>query len=269
MSRYTDAYAAAGRRIPPANAAALDSLFDQIAAGRRLPPKAQQAVALGLTAHTLNDRAADPALFDYYRWVLTHCFPAGQLSELTARLIGMAFTCANVFQSDLPQPLTLNPWQVPAMLDYPLVTDQAVVIENNGVFALLHQDHPDWPLILQSGNDFNETYVQLIQHLEQRGLHYAYLGDIDSAGIRMADTFAGLLRQTSAETVAALQTPADVTRWLTFAGRKDPQRTKPLKVRHAIFQEEMTAISTFGKFVEQEQLMPEYEERIGQWLLNK
>ncbi|ERL65947.1 DUF2399 domain-containing protein [Schleiferilactobacillus shenzhenensis] len=266
MSRYTDAYAAVGRHTPPANAAVLDPLFDQIAAGRQLPPRAQQAVALGLTAHALNDRTADPALFDYYRWVLTHCFPAGQLNELTARLIGMAFTAANIFQTDLPQPLTLNPWQVPAMLDYPLAADRAVVIENNGVFALLHQDHPDWPLILQSGNDFNATYVQLIQRLEGRGMQYAYLGDIDSAGIRMADTFAGLLQRTSAAAVAALQTPADVTRWLTFYGRQDSRRTKPLTVRYPVFREEMTAIATFGKFVEQEQLMGEYEARIGRWL---
>ena len=178
----------------------------------------------------------------------------------------MAFTSANVFETDLPQPLTLNPWQLTPMLDFPLKNKQAVVIENNGVFALLHQEHPDWPLILQSGNDFNDVYVRLIQRLEERGMRYAYLGDIDSAGIRMADRFASLLKQTSAEEVAALQTPTDVRVWLADLGKKNAKRTKQLNVMTRVYQDEMTTIALFGKFIEQEQLVTIYEKRIAAWL---
>ncbi len=185
----------------------------------------------------------------------TYCFKSGQVNELTARLIGMAFTSANIFDTDLPQPLTLNPWQLTSMLDFPLKSKQAVVIENNGVFALLHQEHPDWPLILQSGNDFNEVYVQLIQRLEARGMRYVYLGDLDSAGIQMADQFARLLKQTQAEEVAALQQPTDVRLWLADLGKIDARRTKQRKVVSPVYQAEMTTIALFGKFIEQEQLM--------------
>ena len=196
----------------------------------------------------------------------TYCFKSGQVNELTARLIGMAFTSANIFDTDLPQPLTLNPWQLTSMLDFPLKSKQAVVIENNGVFALLHQEHPDRPLILQSGNDFNEVYVQLIQRLEARGIRYVYLGDLDSAGIQMADQFAKLLKQTSAEEVAALQQPTDVRLWLAALGKIDARRTKQRKVVSPVYQAEMTTIALFGKFIEQEQLMGVYEVRIAEWL---
>lgn len=269
MSSYIDAFEKATGQPAPPEAGKLDQLFNQIRQGKTLPPRGQQAVAMGLTAHTLNDAREDPALFAYYRWVMTHCFNSGQVNELTARLIGMAFTSANVFDTDLPQPPTLNPWQLTPMLDFPLKNKQAVVIENNGVFALLHQEHPDWPLILQSGNDFNEVYVQLIQRLEARGIRYVYLGDLDSAGIQMADQFARLLKQTSAEEVAALQQPTDVRLWLADLGKIDARRTKHRKVVSPVYQAEMTTIALFGKFIEQEQLMGVYEVRIAEWLERK
>lgn len=95
---------------------------------------------------------------------------------------------------------------------------------------------------------------------------YAYLGDLDSKGVQMADQFARLLKQTAAKDVAALQTPKDVRIWLADMGKKDPHRTRKLKVVTPVYQAEMTTITLFGKFVEQEQLMGIYEERIGQWL---
>jgi hypothetical protein len=228
MSRYQHAYTAATGRPVPVEANTLDALFDQIAAGKTLPPRAQQAVALGLTAHGLNDAKENPALFDYYRWVLTNCFAANQINELTAKLIGMAFISANIFQTDLPQPVTLNPWQISAMLDFPLSTSKAVVIENNGIFALLHQHHPNWPLIVQSGNDFNPAYVQLLQQLEKRGVQFTYIGDLDSRGIQMTDHFYTLLQQTPFEAVTALQNPQKVTRWVSLYGKKDAQHTRKL-----------------------------------------
>lgn len=268
MSRYQEAYTRVTGRPAPAAAATLDTLFDQIAAGKTLPPKAQQAVALGLTAHSLNDAKENPGLFDYYRWVLTHCFAAKQINELTAKLIGMAFTSANIFQTDLPQPITLNPWQIQAMLAFPLAAAKAVVIENNGVFALLHQHHPDWPLIVQSGNDFNPAYVQLLQRLEKRGVQFAYIGDLDSRGIQMADHFYTQLQQTPIENVTALQPPVVVARWVTLYGKPDTHRTRSLTIQHPIYQQELATIHLQGKFVEQEQLIDDYERMIPAWLAN-
>ncbi|MDN6595567.1 MAG: hypothetical protein L0K99_10245, partial [Lacticaseibacillus paracasei] len=90
MSSYIDAFEKATGQPAPPEAGKLDQLFNQIRQGKTLPPRGQQAVAMGLTAHTLNDAREDPALFAYYRWVMTHCFKSGQVNELTARLIGMA-----------------------------------------------------------------------------------------------------------------------------------------------------------------------------------
>lgn len=269
MTDYQQAYAQATGHPASANAAQLTPLFAAIASGQKLPPRAQQAVALGLTAHTLNDPQADPPLFAYYHWVLRHYFAGAPLNELSARLIGMAFTSANLFKTELPQPLTLNPWQAAAMQDHPLVNQRAVVIENNGVFVLLLQRHPDWPLIAQGGNDFNPTYVSLIQRLEQRGVQFAYSGDLDSRGIQMADHFYQLLQQTPIEVVAALQQPVDVASWLALYGKKDPQRTRQLQVTTPLYQTEMDSLQVFGKFVEQEQLLAEYERLIPQWLATK
>lgn len=266
MSDYQQQYQQATGRPLPLNAAQLDRLFTDIAAGKKLPPRAQQAVALGLTAHTLNDPREDPALFAYYHWVLTHCFAAGQLNELTAKLVGMAFTSANVFKTELPQPLTLNPWQAPAMAAYPLRNQRAVVIENNGVFVLLLQRHPQWPLILQGGNDFNPTYVDLLQQLEQRGVQFAYLGDLDSRGIQMAEHFYLLLQQTPITTVTALQPTATIIGWLAHYGKVDRKRTRALQVVTPQFQLALDAVTTLGKFVEQEQLIDEYERLIPRWL---
>lgn len=266
MNDYQQRYQQVTGHLPPSNAGQLDSLFNDITSGKKLPPKAQQAVALGLTAHALNDPHEDPPLFAYYRWVLTHYFASGQLNELTARLVGMAFTSANIFKSELPQPLTLNPWQALAMAHYPLCNRRAVVIENNGVFVLLLQRHPNWPLILQGGNDFNPTYVTLLQQLEQQGMQFIYLGDLDSRGIQMAEHFSLLLQPKSRETVTALQSPAMTVSWLARYGKVDAKRTHRLQVVTPQFQLMMDSVTTLGKFVEQEQLIDEYEQLIPQWL---
>ncbi len=253
-----------GRPLP-INAAVLNRLFAAIVDGQALPNRGQQATDLGLTAHALTDSHVDPNLYHYYTWVLTHAFAGRPINEVTAKLIGMAFTSANVFQTDLPQPLTINPWQEEAMATFPLAHMRVVVLENNGVFALLHQMHPQWPLILQSGNDFNSTYVALIQQLASRGLHYAYLGDIDSKGIQMADHFCGLLDQPDTD-IMALQPLADVNYWLGAYGQQDVKRTKRRQVQDPVLQAQMDAVVVTQRFVEQEQLVEEYELRIGRWL---
>jgi len=262
QQRYT---AATGKRVP-AEADALDGLFDRIANGEVLPPRGQQAVDLGLTAHSLNDPQENPAVYDYYHWVLANYFAPEQIKEVSAKLIGMAFTCANIFTTDLPQPMTLNPWQITAMTRFPLATDRAVIVENNGVFAWLLQLHPDWPLINQSGNDFNAAYVTLMQSLESRAVRFTYLGDLDSRGIQMADHLFELLTATSIDTFTALQSPANVARWLMLAGKTDTQRTRQLTVQNPVFQKEMNSINLLGKFVEKEQLIQTYEALIIDWL---
>lgn len=266
MSQYRDQYERQTGKAAPKRALKLEPLFAKIAAGESLPPRGQQAVDLGLTAHSLNDAKADPELYQYYQWVLTNYFAGQSLNELSAKLIGMAFTCANLFKTNLPQPITLNPWQIKKMTEFPLLNRQAVIIENNGVFALLLQRHPDWPLIDQAGNDFNPAYVKLVQQLEQRGVAFTYLGDLDSRGIQIADHLFGQLAQTKIADFAALQSPAQVFAWLNQYGKVDTQRTRSLTVAEPVFQQELKSINLVGKFVEQEQLMAVYEKLIGDWL---
>ncbi|WP_369404674.1 hypothetical protein [Secundilactobacillus odoratitofui] len=64
----------------------------------------------------------------------------------------------------------------------------------------------------------------------------------------------------------ALQTESRVSEWLTLMGHPSVKRTKRLMVKTPALQKQMTAISIFGKYVEQEQLMPIYETLISEWL---
>ncbi|WP_390408962.1 DUF2399 domain-containing protein [Lacticaseibacillus jixiensis] len=260
MSEYAKAYQAATGKMAPHN---LDTLFDQIKAGTLLPPRGQQAVDAGLTAHALTDPRVAPAVYHYYDWVVNH-YLQQPVNELSAKLIGMALTAANVFATNLPQPLTINPWQVPELMNWPLATERAVVIENNGVFIWLHHLHPTWPLIDQGGNDFQPAYVTLLNAMVAQGLHLAYLGDLDATGIRIADT---LVHAVPAKDWLAIQTPQQVSNWLIFHGKTDPQRTKLQAVRDPQLKEEMRSVAvTFRQFVEQEQLIPDYERLIQNWL---
>lgn len=266
MSDYQTAYTQATGRPAPVSAPQLDTLFAKIAAGEPLPPRGQQAVDAGLTAHSLLDPREAPASYAYYQWVVTHLFQPGEINELTARLIGMAFTSANIFVTDLPQPLTLNPWQVTRLADLRVRATQAVVIENNGVFALLHQLHPTWPMVVQGGNDFQPAYVRVMQHLVAGGLRVTYLGDLDSEGIRIADTLLGHLPVTAQADFLALQTPARVSAWVTNYGRSDAGRTGSREIHDATLQTELDTIRYQHRFVEQEQLIGDYEALIAAWL---
>lgn len=267
MSDYVKKYEEDTGKKAPVLAHNLDLLFDKIKAGATLPPRGQQAVDAGLTAHALNDAKAMPELYRYYQWILKHCFAEIEIKELPAKLIGMAFTCANVFQTDLPQPMTLNPWQIDHMMTFPLKTKKVLVIENNGVFAWLWYLHPTWPLINQEGNDFNPAYVKLMQRLEQRGVQFSYLGDLDSKGIQMADHLLSQLAQTQVETLMDLQMPGQVVDWLNRYGKPNRQRTRQLTINNPVLKQEMQSINLFGKFVEQEQLISEYDVLISKWLL--
>ncbi|MFD1485203.1 DUF2399 domain-containing protein [Lacticaseibacillus baoqingensis] len=268
MIDYQAQYSQATGRQAPANAALLTPLFEQIASGQPLPPRSQQAVDLGLTAHALSDSTVDPPLFAYYRWVLLHALGSKALNEVTAQLIGSTITIANIFQTDLPQPITINPWQINAMLQAPLLTQRAVVIENNGTFILLHELHPDWPLILQAGNGFTSAYVAIIQQLEARGVALTYLGDLDSRGLQMADHFLGLLQHTSAAVVTAIQTPDNVRDWVVLYKQSTPaSRFRAVKLTASVYQAELQTLRVNAGFVEQEQLLGEYEVLIDQWLI--
>jgi len=266
MSEYSRRYEAETSKVAPVEAQRLDELFAQIARGSFLPPRGQQAADLGLTAHSLSDPHENPAIYQYYQWVLRNFFENQPINEMTAKLIGMAFTCANVFDTSLPQPLTLNPWQIEEMKSFPLRNKRAVIVENNGVFVWLLHLHPDWPLINQAGNDFYEAYVTLLQRLEHRGLQVTYLGDLDSYGIQMADHLYNQLNETSIAEFTAIQTPENVSKWLTLKGKTSAKRTRKLAVTIPRFQQEMNSISLMGKFVEQEQLIAVYEKLIPAWL---
>lgn len=265
MDRYLEKYQAVTGKILPAVAAKLAPLFDQMQAGQVVPPKGQQAVDLGFTAHTFNNRRENPAIYDYYQWVIAHVIST-PINELTAKLIGMAFTSANIIESNLPQPLTLNPWQIKQLETSLITAKQAVIVENNGIFIWLAHRHPDWPLINQSGNDFNESSVQMIQKIERAGVALTYLGDLDSTGIRIAAQLFAALKQTPVDQFMALQTPQRVVQWLSLYGKVGSGRTRSVKLRPQLFQEEANSIHVLGRFVEQEQLIEPYEQLIADWL---
>lgn len=82
----------------------------------------------------------------------------------------------------------------------------------------------------------------------------------------MADHLFGQLQVTPLATFAALQSPANVAKWLSVKGKSATQRTRSLAVQTAVFQQEMDAVNLAGKFVEQEQLITEYERLIGDWV---
>lgn len=266
MTEYEEAYVTATGVPLPSHSAELNQWFDAIKRGETLPPRSVQAVKSGLVAHALSDKNVDPANFDYYHWVIDHLMGGtAALSEMSAQLIGMAFVSTGIFATDLPQPLTINPWQAPKMANWPLATQRAVIIENNGVFIWLHHLHPQWPLINQGGNDFQPAYVDLLAQLVRRGLQVTYLGDIDAAGIRMADT----LRQRLPETpeFLAIQSPVRVMTWLGGVyGLSDAKRTVQQPVTDKDLQLEMNMVHMQGRFVEQEQLLDEYELLIDEWL---
>lgn len=264
MSEYSEAYQQATGKTPPVQYAALDRLFDAMKRGERLPPRGQQAVDAGLVAHALVDDKADPEHYRYYQWVIKQYLHLPAVNEMSAKLIGMAFVSANVLATDLPQPLTLNPWQAEKMQDWPLAAERTVIIENNGVFIWLHHLHPDWPLIDQGGNDFQETYLSLLARLVTRGLTVTYLGDLDATGVRIADTLKQALPGTS--DFLAIQTPRWVLDQLSSWGKHDPARTRFQSVQDPDLKKEMISINRLGMFVEQEQLIGEYETRISSWL---
>lgn len=264
---YLERYQQATGRPAPLEAERLEPLFARIAADEPLPPRSQQAVDLGLPAHSLSGSEERPALYQYYRWVLTNCFAGKRPNELTAKLIGMAFVCNQVFKTDLPQPITLNPWQSTQMQTFPLATNRAVIVENNSMFILLATKHPDWPLINQGGNDFQLVYVALLNSLEARGVALTYLGDLDSRGIQMADTLYQRLNQTPLETFLALQTTERVSAWIaTFGESDDVKRVRPLKVNTLDLQSQMNAVTLSGRYVDQEKLLPDYEKLMTNWL---
>ncbi|WP_125565324.1 DUF2399 domain-containing protein [Companilactobacillus insicii] len=262
MSRYTEMYENESGRELPENAEKLDALFDKITSGIQLPPRGQQAVDMGFTAHTLSHSESNPAIYQYYQWIMKRFFDGKRINELSSQLIGMSFSSANIFQTNLPQPVTLNPWQIDLMTDVPLMNKKAVIIENNGVFIWLHSLHPEWPLINQSGNDFNESYNKLLKYLSNNNLKMAYLGDLDSAGIRIADRVSKIVNQN----LFSIQTPERVVDWLVRFGINDLNRTKRVSVDNQVLKEEITSIHTFKMFVEQEQLISEYEPLIKKWL---
>lgn len=248
----------------------LDPLFEKIAAKELLPPRGQQAVDCGFTAHTLNDPHENPAIYHYYNWVMKNIFVATQVHELPAKIIGDEIVCVNIFQTDWPQPLTVNRWQVEDVLALPLITGRVVVIENNGVFIWLHHLHPSWPLILQSGNDFNDVHKQVILALSHK-LALAYLGDLDTAGIQIVDTLTSLIKGNGGDAshLADLQSPAQVAGWVAGYGIPNGSRLRidsSSTIIDPTWQQEANFLEISGQFVEQEQLIGEYERVVEEWL---
>lgn len=264
LSRYTENYEIrTGKKIPD-QAEKLDGLFQKIEKGVELPPRGQQAVDSGFTAHTLSDATEHQEIFKYYHWVIDNILTDFPIKELSAKLIGTSFTAANIFESNLPQPVTLNQWQIDQIDSLNLMTNRAIILENNGVFIYLHKLHPEWPLINQSGNDFNSASNQIMLELKKQTVKMVYLGDLDGNGIQIIDHLSQLLGNPTE--LLDIQTPNQVVDWLVRFGKSDIKRTKKLNIKNSTLVKEMNSIHTFGKFVEQEQLIKEYEILIDKWL---
>jgi hypothetical protein len=248
----------------------LTPLFQKIVAGELLPPRGQQAVDCGFTAHALNDPNVNPPIYKYYQWVLGTIAANTPIHELPAKIIGDEFICANIFQTNWPQPLTVNHWQVEDVLKLPLTTRRAVIIENNGVFIWLHHLQPTWPIILQSGNDFNPVYKEVVAMLA-RQIEFTYLGDLDTQGIKMADTLTALIKQTGGDYshLADIQNPGQAASWVAGYGismNANQRIHADATIGDATWQQEANFLEISRKFVEQEQLIREYERAVPRWL---
>lgn len=102
-----------------------------------------------------------------------------------------------------------------------------------------------------------------MRRLEARGVRLTYLGDLDSKGIQMADHLFGQLQVKPLRPCS--HRPTWPSGWPLRASRQRNGRG-PLAVQTAVFQQEMDAVNLVGKFVEQEQLITEYERLIGDWV---
>lgn len=248
----------------------LTPLFEEIRFGNILPPKGQQAVDCGFIAHTFNDPRENPLIYTYYHWVIENIFADTVIRELPAKIIGDEFICANIFETDWPQPLTVNKWQLDQVLTAKLMAKKAVVIENNGVFIWLLHRHPDWPLILQSGNNFNVVYRNVMKMLSHK-VKLSYLGDLDTEGIKIVDLLTTMIDEQGCESraLSALQNLGQVANWVAVYGVSN-ESTKRIHydetIMNPVWQEEANFLEINHQFVEQEQLIREYERIIPEWL---
>ena len=262
MSKYIEVYQRQTGKVLSGDAKLLDSIFKKIDTNQLLPPLGQQAVDLGLTAHTFNDSKVLLEIYHYYHWIINNYFADKTINELNANLIGNSFVSANIIGTDLPQPITLNSWQINQLETVKIINNKAVIVENNGVFIWLHQLHPNWPLINQSDNNFNRYYNLFLKKLVGQGLKVTYLGDLDSEGIKIANHLSSLI----GEHIFELQNSDQAFDWLVRYGKLDANRSKAVNVVNPILQREADSIHTLGRFVEQEQLIQEYEPIVEQWL---
>lgn len=90
--------------------------------------------------------------------------------------------------------------------------------------------------------------------------------DLTSTGIWIAAQFFSILKHTTAEQLLAIQTPQQVVEWLSLYGKISPSRTHAVTLELAPFQDEANTIHVLECFVEQEQLIGNYEQLIGNWL---
>ncbi|WP_268872153.1 DUF2220 family protein [Lentilactobacillus farraginis] len=121
--------------------------------------------------------------------------------------------------------------------------------------------------MLQSGNDFNSTYIQVLKMLAVK-MQLAYLGDLDTTGIEMADRVTAYLGAQHATALTAIQTPGQVAQWLAGYGKaaKGNRIRTTSKLRHQVWKEEAYLLVVNQQFVEQEQLIDSYEKLIPEWL---
>lgn len=99
-------------------------------------------------------------------------------------------------------------------------------------------------------------------------MQLAYLGDLDTTGIEMADRVTAYLGAQHATALTAIQTPGQVAQWLAGYGKaaKENQVRITNKLHHQVWKEEAYLLAVNQQFVEQEQLIDSYEKLIPEWL---
>ena len=89
---------------------------------------------------------------------------------------------------------------------------------------------------------------------------------VTGASGQLGSAVVAALKQTPVDQFMALQTPQRVVQWLSLYGKVGSGRTRSVKLRPQLFQEEANSIHVLGRFVEQEQLIEPYEQLIADWL---
>lgn len=261
MTEYQQRYTERTKQPAPKNASMLEPLFTKIQSVQPLATLMMETARCQLPAHTLIDdkTASARALRAYYQNIIKFEFN-DTVNFRQLNLITGTITTANIIQTNLPQPVTLNSQQTQSDFNHLIESDLATVyiIENANVFLELMLALPDISFICGNGNNSNQALIQLLQILENRLISLHYLGDLDTDGIQIAETLFQKLNKTDISTFLSIQTMANVNRCVINGKFHSKKRTRQNRFQLAAFQHQADRIHTSGIYVEQEELFDDY-----------